>query len=128
MCKRFVGPFRGTKNFFDIHELFFDSTGIRLETFFPLLFGCLSRFLKLDEQKKSTDLSDFGIEADFFRTCTAVTPETLANFFASVSADATLVAHEVQKRDPHHNEFTVLRNRPLFATNGFYVPIRRIFV
>jgi hypothetical protein len=123
MCTRFVEPFRGTKKFFDVHELFFSSTGIRLETFFALLFGCFSRFLRLDEVKKSTDLSDFGIATDFFRTCTAITPKTLAKFFAHVSADAKLFADEVQKKDPHHNEFTVLRNRPLFATNGFFLPI-----
>jgi hypothetical protein len=123
MCTRFTDQLRGTTNFFDIHKLFRDANGVELETFYALLFGCFSRFMNLKEIKDSTNLSDFAVAPAFFRTCRAITPDELKNFFEYVSADAAAYALEVRDKKPHRNEFTVLRNRPLFADNGLYRPL-----
>lgn len=123
MCTRFADELRGSKNFFDIRELFRKANGIELETFYALLFGCFSRFMDLKQIKDSQNLSDFAVSPEFFRTCHAIKADELTNFFEYVSADSAAYAREVRDRKPHHNEFTVLRNRPLFADNGLYRPL-----
>jgi hypothetical protein len=123
MCTRIAEQLRGTKNFFDVRELFRDANGIELEAFYALLFGCFSRFLNLEKIKSSLNLSDFAVSSDFFRTCTAITPEELQRFFEYISADSARYALEVREKKPHRNDFTVLRNRPMFADNGMYRPL-----
>ena len=123
MCTRFADQFRGAKHYFDIRSLFREATGIDLDAFYALLFGCFSRFLKLDEIKKSMNLLDYCITGDFFRKCTAIDTEELNRFFAYVSNDASGFASEVQTKHPHYNDLTILRNKPLFADNEQYFPL-----
>lgn len=123
MCTRLVHQLRQSKNFFDIGTLFREANGIELETFYALLFGCLSRFVNLKEIKASPHLEEFGIAVSHFKKCTAITSNDLRNFFEITAADADRYAAEVRQRNPHRNEFTVLRNRPLFADNGIYRPL-----
>jgi hypothetical protein len=123
VCTHFADQLRDSKNFFDIRELFRDANRIDLEPFYALLFGCISRFLTQDKGKSSLSPIDFAVSADFFRTCTSITPDELKSFFESISADSVRYALEVQEKNPHRNEFTVLRNRPLFADNGLYYPV-----
>ena len=123
MCTRIVDQLRGTKNFVDIRRLFGDATGIELETFYALLFGCFSRFLDLKQIKSSLELSDYGVSGSFFRMCTAITSDELDRFFQYISADSALYAAEVRQKNPYRNDFTVLRNRPLFADKGLYRPL-----
>jgi hypothetical protein len=123
MCTRFGDELRETKNYFDVRKLFRDATQIELETFYALIFGCFSRFLNLREIKASMDLSDYAVSVDFFRKCTKITSEELNNFFAYMSTDAAGFAAQVLAKNPHRNEFTVFRNKPLFADNGLYRPL-----
>jgi hypothetical protein len=55
--------------------------------------------------------------------CSSVTPEELNKFFAYISADATNFSAEVRAKNPHRNEFTILRNKPLFDDGGLYRPL-----
>ena len=123
MCTQFADQLRGTKNYFDVRRLFHDGTEIELDTFYALLFGCVSRFLNLKEIKASMNLAPYAVGAEFFRKCTAITPNELTRFFDYMSADAASFAAEVLAKNPHRNEFTVFRNRPLFADNGKYLPL-----
>jgi hypothetical protein len=123
MCTDFVDQLRGTKNYFDIRKLFRDGTQIELDTFYALLFGCFSRFLNLERIKASTKLLDYAVGAEYFRKCAAITPAELNQFFAYMSADVGGFAADVQAKNPHRNEFTVFRNKPLFADNGNYLPL-----
>lgn len=123
MCTRFADQLRGATNFFDVDTLFRDATGISLEMFYALTFGSVSRFLKLEQIKASKNISDYALHPNFFRKCRSVTPTELERFFSYVSADATSYADQIRKKNPKRSDFTVLRNKPLFADGGQYWPL-----
>jgi hypothetical protein len=123
MSTRFADQLHGTKNHFDIRKLFREATQLDLETFYALLFGCFSRFLNLEEIKASLNLTDYAVGRDYFRKCASIRSEDLNNFFAYMSADAANFSAEVRTKNPHRNEFTILRNKPLFDDGGLYRPL-----
>jgi hypothetical protein len=123
MCTRFADQLHGTKNHFDIRKLFREATQIDLETFYALLFGCFSRFLNLQQIKSSSNLADYAVGPEYFRRCAGITSEELNNFLAYMSADAANFSTEVRTKNPHRNEFTILRNKPLFDDGGLYRPL-----
>jgi hypothetical protein len=123
MSTRFADQLQGTKNHFDMRKLFREATQLDLEAFYALLFGCFSRFLDLEKIKASLNLSDYAVGRDYFRTCASIAPEDLNNFFAYMSADAAHFSAEVRSKNPHRNEFTILRNKPLFEDGNLYRPL-----
>lgn len=123
MCTRVADELRSTKNFFDVRELFHAANGLELETFYALLFGCLSPFLQPKKIRRFSNLSDFGVPADFFRTCSAITSGELSAFLEYISADSNRYVAEIRRTNPHPNDFTVLKDRPMFADKGLYRPI-----
>jgi hypothetical protein len=123
MSTRFADQLQGNKNHFDMRRLFREATQLDLETFYALLFGCFSRFLDLEKIKASLNLTDYAIGRDYFRMCASIAPEDLESFFAYMSADAANLSGDVRTRNPHRNEFTILRNKPLFDDGGLYRPL-----
>jgi hypothetical protein len=123
MSTRFADQLQGTKNYFDIRMLFREATLLDLDAYYALLFGCFSRFLNLEKIKASLNLNDYAVGRDYFKMCSSVTPEELNKFFAYISADATNFSAEVRAKNPHRNEFTILRNKPLFDDGGLYRPL-----
>jgi hypothetical protein len=122
MTSRFIEPFRGKANFFDVPKLFEAATGVPLETYQALLFGSISRFAKLDELKKSQNPVDFAVPQSWF-TQTSVPPETTKRFFDYVSANSEGFAKIVAEKKPHTNDFTVFRDKPMFGDSGNFFPL-----
>jgi hypothetical protein len=123
MCTRFADQLHGTKNHFDIRKLFREATQLDLDIFYALVFGCFSRFLNLKEIKASLNLADYAVGPHYFRKCAAIASEDLDRFFAYMSSDAANFTAEVRAKNPHRNEFTILRNKPLFNDGGLYRPL-----
>ena len=123
MSTRFADQLHGTKNHFDIRKLFRDATQLDLDIFYALLFGCFSRFLNLEQIKASLNLTDYAVGRAYFRKCASITSEDLDKFFGYMSADAANFSAEVRTKNPHRNEFTILKNKPLFDDGGLYRPL-----
>jgi hypothetical protein len=122
MTSRFIEPFRGKLNFFDVPKLFEEAVGVPLDIYQALLFGSISRFAKLDELKKSQNLADFAVPESWF-TKTIVPAETIKRFFDYVSANSETFASIVAKKNPRTNDFTIFRDKPLFGESGKFFPL-----
>ena len=121
LTSKFLEAQRGKSNFFDIPALFKEATGIPLDMYQALLFGSLSRFGQLDDIKKSNELAAFAVPDSWFRS-TKVPQEQIQRFFEYVSATAPAFADLVKQKNPLPNDFTVFRNKPLFADVGYFFP------
>jgi hypothetical protein len=119
---RFIEPFRGTPNFYDVQALFEEAAGLPLETFQALLFGCVARFANLSKLKGSSNPADFAIGDGWFSK-TTVPPEQISSFFNMVSADSAGYATDVAINNPRPNDFKVLSDKPLFRDGQNYFPI-----
>jgi len=73
MTSQFIEPLRVNPNFFDVAALFEAATGVPLEVYQALTFGAMTRFIKLDDIKKSNDLASFAVPATWFRSTTGAT-------------------------------------------------------
>jgi len=122
MTSQFIEPLRGKPNFFDLAAVFEAATGVPLEVYQALIFGAMTRFIKLDDIKKSNDLASFAVPATWFRS-TTVPPAQIEKFFEYVSANADALAAVVNEKKPVANDFTIFRNKPLFADIGYFFPL-----
>jgi hypothetical protein len=121
MTSRFIEPFRGKANFFDVSKLFENAAGVPLETYQALLFGSVSRFTKLDDLKKSVNPADFAVPEGWFRN-TTVSSERIERFFEFVSGSAESFAKAVIEKKPNPNDFTIFRDKPMFQEQGHFYP------
>jgi hypothetical protein len=122
MTSQFIEPLRGKPNFFDLPALFESASGVPLEVYQALIFGAMTRFIKLDDIKKSTDLTSFAVPATWYRS-TTVPQEQIGRFFDYVSANADALSKIVGDKKPEASDYTVFRNKPLFADVGYFFPL-----
>jgi hypothetical protein len=122
MISRFLEPLRGTPGFFDIPAIFSDAARLPLDTYQALLFGGLSRFSRPDAIKQSNNPADFAIPENWFQS-TPVRDEHVRAFFDLVSGTSEELAAIIQRQNPQSNDFTILRDKPLFRNQGLAFPL-----
>jgi hypothetical protein len=127
MLTRFIEPLRKESNFFDVDVLFKKATGIPLEVHEALLVGLLSRFGNLNRIQTSDNPEDFAIPGTWFQS-TSVPVEQVELFLREVAASPEDLATRVRHKNPALNDFTVLKDKPLFRAKDQWLPIDMAFL
>jgi hypothetical protein len=122
MCGRFLEPFRNSNLFFDVGELFEAANGFSLDAFHGLMFGLIAKFTKLDEIKKSSNPTDYAVSENWLRSTTLPASQIKA-FFDYVSSDSASYREVLDVQKPQPNDFTLLRNKPLFFHEAHFYPV-----
>jgi hypothetical protein len=121
MISRFLEPLRGMPGFFDVPAIFLEAARLPLDTYQALLFGGLSRFSRPGAIKQSVNPADFAITDNWFQS-TPVRDEHVRAFFDLVSATSEELSAIVRRHNPQSNDFTILRDKPLFRNQGLAFP------
>ncbi len=98
---------------YDIPVLFERITGISLLTYHSLLFGALTKFLKFDAERFAQNPRGYSLQREWFSSTKIPTAQVEA-FLNFVSAAPDELAAQLHSRNSGPNDYTVLRDKPLF--------------
>ncbi|HLJ41455.1 MAG TPA: hypothetical protein VKT50_08190 [Candidatus Acidoferrales bacterium] len=112
----FIEPLRDNPDFVDAPRVFENSTGIPLEHYFAMLFGCLSRFA-------DTDIKNFDkllIPSTWFRTTKIPTSQVDA-FYKETAATPEELRSNAMAADAAREDFVIFQDKPLIQdSNGCF--------
>jgi hypothetical protein len=98
---------------YDIPVLFEKVTGISLLTYHSLLFGALTKFLKFDAERFVQNPRSYSLQREWFSS-TKIPAAQVEAFLNFVSATPDELAAQLHSRNSGPNDYTVLRDKPLF--------------
>lgn len=127
MLSRFAEPLRMEKFYFDVPHLFETATKIPLDIFQALLFGAISRFARFDKLRASTNLEDYTISGAWFGQ-RGLSSEQVDLFLADLSATPDELAAAIDNQKPKADDFTLLRDKPLFSHGNVFFPFDFTFL
>lgn len=109
----------GPGPYWDIAVEFEKVTKIPLLSFQALLLGALTKFHEFDAGKYLEDTRNYGLSLQWFAS-TTVPPETVSRFLDLISGTPDQYREFYAKRtDSGNNDFTALRDKPLFRDGDF---------
>ena len=117
-------PSDGTQ--FDIPQMFEQSTGLRLEVYFPLVMATMSKYARLEVELFQSP-RHFAVRLDWFSN-TSLDKVRLERFFADLSADYTEFKQLLRVYDKGISDFTVFRERPIVRLGDDFYPIDFAFL
>jgi hypothetical protein len=107
---------------FNIREMFQEASGVSPEVYFPLVMGCMTKYVNFGLEQFMPSLPDFALGFEWFNT-TNLSKQQLKLFFADLSGDYDEF-HELLKRlDRGVSDFSIFRERPIVRLGDRFLPI-----
>ncbi len=107
---------------FDISKMFEATVGLLPEIYFPLVFGCMTKYQPLNAEHFFRSPKDFALHIDWFNQ-TRLDGETLNRFFRDVSADYAEFKQILTRLDRGVSDFSVFRERPMVRLGDLLYPV-----
>jgi hypothetical protein len=107
---------------FHIPEMFEKATGMSPEVYFPLVMGCMTKYVNFGLEQFMPSSPDFALGFEWFNA-TNLSKEQLELFFTDLSGDHDEF-HELFKRlDRGVSDFSIFRERPIVRLGDRFLPI-----
>ena len=97
---------------FNIPEMFEKETGVSPEVYFPLVMGCMTKYVNYGLEQFSSAPQDFALGFEWFKD-TNLSKEQLDRFFADLSGDYKDFQKLLKRFDRGVSDFTIFRGRPI---------------
>jgi hypothetical protein len=97
---------------FNIPELFEKETGVSPGVYFPLVMGCITRYVNFGLEQFAAAPKDFALGFESFKD-TNLSKEQLEYFFGDLSGDYGDFEKLLKRFDRGVSDFTIFRERPI---------------
>jgi len=112
MLKKFAELVPKEGKQFNIPEMFEKETGVSPEVYFPLVMGCMTKYVNYGLEQFSSASQDFTLGFEWFKD-TNLSKEQLERFFADLSGDYKDFQKLLKRFDRGVSDFTIFRERPI---------------
>ncbi|MCL5044079.1 MAG: hypothetical protein M1336_02195 [Deltaproteobacteria bacterium] len=112
---------------FNIPQMFEEASGLSPDVYFPLVMGCMAKYLPLSAEDLFKSPQAFALRLDWFSR-TRLDKAKLERFLADVSADYDEFQELLRRFDRGLSDFTIFRERPIVRLGGEYYPVDLAFL
>lgn len=113
---------KGRPEFVDLPTLFADATSLTIREYSNLVFGTLTKYLKLTLAQYVKRRETFVFSRKYFQN-TRLAGDKIGKFLQDIST-TTEKLHEASRKSKHLNDFTALRDHPLLMVQeDSYFPL-----
>ena len=122
MSTRILDSMRKHSDFVDLNTEFSKIAGITPIEYQSLCFGALSKYIRMDIASYRKHPQSFLLPRTFFNP-THIVQERVDQFLEDLSSTPEKFREAFGKRNVGHNDFTSLRDKPLFQQEGNFYAI-----
>ena len=128
MSTKFLEAFRGRKEFVDIPDYFQKATGLSLPEYQALCVGLMSSYMALDYEAFRQEPASFRLNTKTWGRNTSINGEKIDAFLRLLSGSPEMLRDNFKRRDHGINDFTWMRDKPLFEGAGGLFPFDTLFL